>query len=258
MPATPSCCVPLDSGRVLAAADAVDGLRALGLDSLEGALAYTGTVARAAGKRCTYRIPVGGSAWYLKIYRGLSLGERLRGRRSPARREWDNIETLDRAGFEVPARVAVGEGGAAVGAPVRSFLLTRAVDGDPLHQFLRRRDAAQGQALHALAGLVRRFHDSGFFHRDLYCGHVLRGLDGRLWLIDLARVGRGAPPRRRWLVKDLAALESSAPSAVSRSARLRFLLRYLGKARGDAEARRWVRAILAKSRRIRRHVPRYG
>ncbi len=264
----------LDGGRVLAAADAVEELRVLGLDRLEAALAWDrGEAVRPAGRRCTWRVPGPRGVLYLKVYRGLPLGERfrrLRDGRSPARREWDAIQELRRLGFDVPEPVAVGEAAAFLGAPTRSFLLTREVPGVPLDRLLaagwpdphglgpaRAREAV----LRDLAGLVRRFHANGFFHRDLYCGHFLVAPDprwGRPFLLDLARLGRGFPPRRRWLVKDLAALDHSAPAAVTRADRLRFLLRYLCKDRVDPEARRWIRAIRGRVRRTRRHVPRHG
>ena len=51
-----------------------------------------------------------------------------------------------------------------------------------------------------LGALVRRMHELGFWHRDLYLCHVFAAREGggwRLTLIDLARVGRKARPRWR-------------------------------------------------------------
>ena len=83
--------VELDQGRVLAAAEDVPLLRSLGLDTLEGALAFTGgTVVRTAGPRVTRRIETGSGVMYLKAHTGLAPAWKRftflgRGATSPAR-----------------------------------------------------------------------------------------------------------------------------------------------------------------------------
>ncbi len=266
--------VELDGGQVLAAAADVPELRRLGLDTVEGALRFcAGEKVREAGPRCTRRVETRHGIWYLKTHHGLPLRRRIAlsvaGAASPARREWDNLGALRRAGFDVAEAVAVGEAAAALGASPRSFLVMREVPGPSLATLLRegfpevhQQSAARTRrrVLRDLAGLVRRFHANGFYHRDLYLAHFLVAEDprwGRPYLIDVERVEQGFPPRRRWLVKDLAALHTSAPAAVSRADRLRFLLEYLCKSRLDPLVRRWIREILAKSARMGRHVPRH-
>lgn len=264
--------VALDQGRVLAARDDLEALRRLGLDSLAGAMRFAqGTPVRRAGHRCTWRVETPSGVFYVKVHRSIPLRRSLLGSlASPARQEWDNIAALRRAGFDMPEPVAVGETSAVVGVPRQSFLVTREVAGVPLDRFLAggwpnpgglSPLRARSRVLRDLAGMIRRFHANGFFHRDLYCGHLIVTADprwGRPYLIDLARVEQRFPPRRRWLVKDLAALESSAPATVSRTDKLRFLLIYLCKSRLDPVAKRWARAVLRKSRRIRAHAPVHG
>ncbi|HEX9793846.1 MAG TPA: lipopolysaccharide kinase InaA family protein [Planctomycetota bacterium] len=266
--------VVVDQGQVIAAEADLPLLRELGLDTLAGALRFAaGTVVRDAGPRRTFRVRTSGGTLYVKVHRGLPRGGRWRlfgNNGSPARREWDNIGALRRAGFDMPEPVAVGERANAFGVPAESYLITREVCGQPLDELLRegwpdphgRGPLAARQAvLQDVAGMIRRLHANGFFHKDCYCGHLIVAPDprwGRPYLIDLARVEQRFPPRRRWLVKDLAALESSCGPNVSRSDKLRFLLIYLCKNRVDPLARRWAREILAKSAHIRSHVPRYG
>jgi membrane-associated phospholipid phosphatase len=97
-------------------------------------------------------------------------------------------------------------------------------------------------------------HGAGFTHRDLYLCHLFLRPDGGLTLIDLQRVTRGGPGHRRRAVKDLAALNYSAPSpAVTRADRMRFLLAYLGRRRLGAAGGRLARRIVRKTERIRRH-----
>ena len=260
--------VTLDGGRITADRRAVDQLRRLGLDTLQGVLAFDGgEVVRVAGTRTTRRIETDSAPLYLKVHGAAGRPWPLRGP-SPARREWWNLQRLARDGFDSPEPLAMGETRPGARSE-RSFLLTRAVAGRPLSELLSggwpeqaERSPAQvrNRVVRDLAGMVRRFHDSGYFHRDLYLAHLIVSPDprwGRPHLIDLERVERRFPPRRRWLVKDLAALEHSAPSWVTRADRLRFLLRYLGKTRLDDDARRWLSEVRAKEQRMARHAPKF-
>lgn len=267
--------VALDQGRVLAAAQDVGLLAGLGLDSLDGALRFSGgTLVRTAGPRVTRRIESPAGVLYLKVHSSVPARQRLaflgRGATSPARREWEAMQDMRRTGFDVPEPVAFGESVALFGCPPRSFLLMREVPGLPLDAFLaggfpdphragprRSRDAV----LNDVSGMIRRLHATGFYHKDLYCCHLLVTSDprwGRPFFIDLQRVERGQPPRRRWLIKDLAALHLSAPRGVTRADRMRFLLNYLSKSRLDADAKRWIRAIVRKAQTLGAHVPKFG
>ena len=76
-----------------------------------------------------------------------------------------------------------------------------------------------------------------------------------LHVIDLQRVrrGRGGRLGRRWIVKDLASLDYSAPAGiVTRTDKVRFLRRYLGVGRLDAAARGLIADVAAKTARIAR------
>lgn len=266
--------VQLDQGRIIAGQEDVQLLRELGLDTLEGAKKFRhGRVVREAAFRRTWRVETRVGILYVKIHHGVAWRYRVahwRRPTSPARLEWENIQALLRSGFDMPEPVAVGEEAQPFGVPKHSFLVTREVQGEPLDGFLAKGwpDPHQLGALKAheavikdVAGMIRRLHASGFYHRDLYCGHLIVTPDprwGRPYMIDLARVEQRFPPRRRWLVKDLAAMESSAPDTVSRTDKLRFLLTYLCKSRLDPVAKSWAREVLSKSRQIRTHVPKYG
>ena len=112
-----------------------------------------------------------------------------------------------------------------------------------------------------LAGLVARLHASRLVHRDLYLSHVFidEDADGaaRLCLIDLQRVIRPRLRWRRWMIKDLAALDYSTPAAAASSAdRLRFWLRYRGAQSLTPGDKPIIRAIVRKARRIARHSAR--
>jgi hypothetical protein len=73
-------------------------------------------------------------------------------------------------------------------------------------------------------------------------------------LIDLQRVQYRRWWRDRWVVKDLAQLNYSAPpEAISCTDRLRFLKTYLDVDRLGRRERRLIRRIVAKTARIARH-----
>lgn len=148
--------------------------------------------------------------------------------------------------------------------------------------------------LDGLAGLVAAFHEAGFVHRDLYLSHVfiddetlenaenlpqpllrkegrqsgdppqnenltrpLPGQEGSVFrLIDLQRVFRPRWRRRRWVVKDLAALDYSTPQErIGHWERLRFLCRYARACHRFGSARTLAELVGAKSARMRRRRP---
>ena len=157
----------------------------------------------------------------------------------------------------------------------RSFVLLDEVEGESLERWVpkhlapadRESDLGRRRVLvDQLARFVARFHRSGFVHRDLYLSHLfimcseagvpaLAG-DGVVFtLIDLQRVFRPRWRRRRWVVKDLAALNYSTPwDRVGWFERLRFLCRYARACGRFGSARRLASLIEAKTARIARHT----
>jgi hypothetical protein len=110
-----------------------------------------------------------------------------------------------------------------------------------------------------LAAFVRKFHDTGYRHRDLYLCHVFRTADGRFFLIDLARVFKPMLLGALYRVKDVAQLHYSAPAKyVSRTDRLRFLRAYLGGDKLDNRDRAFARRINNKAKRMALHDVKHG
>jgi hypothetical protein len=115
--------------------------------------------------------------------------------------------------------------------------------------------------LDRLADFVRRFHQSGFCHRDLYLCHIFRNGNDELSLIDLQRAFQPRLFRSRWIRKDLAQLYYSAPGdIISRSDRLRFYLRYAQRDKLTDSDRAFIRKLKQKAwrmadRNIRRGNP---
>jgi len=180
--------------------------------------------------------------------------------------EWKNIRRLNALG--VPTmRAAVYAEKMAGPWELGSLLCTDQVPGESLEKWLPRcwetiaRVRGLGwrrQVIEQLARIVRRLHDSRLCHRDLYTCHVFVDVDQeggtRFSLIDLQRMIRPILRRRRWWIKDLAALAASAPTdCITRTDRLRFLLAYLRQDNLDPRARRWWYDVQAKAARMMRH-----
>ena len=259
----------------------LEPLRRAGLDRVEALLAYRGgeLVWKRGEERIIERITLetaaGPVTCYLKRHEPMSWREsltdlaRLRGPVTPGRREWESILRFRAAGLPTMVPVAAGESGDGLRRG-RSFSLTLEVEEAlPLDRFIRDRlmeDRLDGgvpvpfkrRLIAQVADLARRMHAAGFSHRDFYLCHIFirpRGdRDPSLSVIDLQRVGRPHRVTRHRRVKDLSALDFSAPaSVVTRTDRLRFLLAYLGRSRLDGRARRIAAAVTRKSRRIARH-----
>jgi len=211
--------------------------------------------------------------FYLKRYSRPPLGEQLRRVReaSPFRgsawREARFAMRLTRLGVPTIRLAAFGE--KMVGPWEKaSFMMSEEVPGESLEKLADRVHMGQAPAppwedrveiIRQLAVIAALLHHHGLFHRDLYLSHVFwsRNADGGivLWLIDLARMLQKPVCRRRWQVKDLAALHYSAPAGlVTRADRLRFLY-YYGAALGRPgdPGRELMAAVARKSQRMAMH-----
>ncbi len=115
------------------------------------------------------------------------------------------------------------------------------------------------QFIKQLALFIKKFHETGCRHRDLYLCHIFRVPDGRFYLIDLARVFKPALFSEIYRVKDVAQLHYSAPAGYfSKTDRLRFLRAYLGREKLNAGDKVFVRRIAGKAERMARHDAKHG
>ncbi len=152
-----------------------------------------------------------------------------------------------------------------------SAVVFEAVRGEPLDRLWQRLSAeahplvlapARHEFARRLARFVSAFHGTGLCHRDLYLCHIFAELDvssgaPQFSMIDLARVMRPRLRRTRWLIKDLAQLDSAARQlAASRSDRLRFLRAYLGLLPGAPRLKWYARCVVRKSDWILRRIAR--
>ncbi len=179
-------------------------------------------------------------------------------------------ETADRlaaAGINTPHTVACGEQWRTVFED-RSFLMTEQVgdsrslesqlplcfQGSPTPEKRRtRRDF-----IRRLASFIRRFHATGYRHRDLYLSHVFCSDEGEFCLIDLARAFRPVL-RRRFQIKDIAQLHYSVPAeSFTRADRLRFYLAYVNRRRLLRRDKAFIRKVIRKACRMAHHNRKRG
>ncbi|HVM59376.1 MAG TPA: lipopolysaccharide kinase InaA family protein [Verrucomicrobiae bacterium] len=194
---------------------------------------------------------------------------------SKVRREYENLRQLREWGLDAPVPVAYGEE-RHNGWLLRSCLISEGVPSPlSLDLFIRdvlpamptpERRTRQRELIHNLADYTRRMHEHRFVHHDYFWRNILlsaRSLE-HFYLIDSHK-------GRRWSswadlasrAKDLATLDSPAPSFFRRSERLRFFLRYRGHARltsADKELLRHALRVAAPLRapqldRVRRAKP---
>jgi len=110
-----------------------------------------------------------------------------------------------------------------------------------------------------VADFVRRFHATGYRHRDLYLAHIFLSRGADLYLIDLHRCFRPRLLGCRYAVKDLAQLHYSCPAEkISNADRLRFFLEYLGQDTLTPADKNMIRRIHCKAVRMARHDRRHG
>ena len=193
--------------------------------------------------------------------------------KSVAGLEWSWMTLLARDGIPCVRPVAFAEE-LRGSREVRSAILTAAVSGNSLERWAARWTRSDHATVHALIGvlakLVARLHTGGYVHRDLYFSHIFfdpaAQLDDALCLIDLQRIIRPAVNLRRWIVKDLAALNYSAlptkgdatgpTDLITKADRLRWLKLYLGAVKLDGSARRLAYRVIGKTQCIQRRAAR--
>jgi hypothetical protein len=124
------------------------------------------------------------------------------------------------------------------GAVADSLLVTEAVDGEPLSDWLRsprRPPALRRRLARDLAQMLRRMHDAGFSHRDLKAPNILvsphEGAGVRPVLVDLDGLRQAIRVSAWRRARDLMRLSVSLDEwGVARQTdRLRFLRAYLGR-----------------------------
>jgi len=250
-----------------------------GLGALRTVMDFSGGVpVKEQGPRSVVRFSLsqagGKRNFFLKRHRHPPLGEQVReflrwGRiLSGGRREWENLWSLRQLGIATVEPVGFGER-RRWGWEMESFLITEELEGAcRLTDFIPLRFplplpssliAQKRRLMNRLASLTHRMHEEGFFHRDLYLGHFFikseEARDFELYLMDLGRLIQPRGRRKRWIIKDLASLNFSAPGRwFSASDRLRFFKQYRQISRLDRRDKSLICRVIRKSGKIRAHT----
>lgn len=110
-----------------------------------------------------------------------------------------------------------------------------------------------------LADFAKKFHETGYRHRDFYLAHIFHSEDNNFYLIDLQRVLKPKLLAERFRIKDIAQLYYSAPGRhFTRTDRLRFYLSYAGKNSLGKKDKSFIRRVTKKVRCIVQHDARHN
>lgn len=260
-----------------AAEDFAPLLKQMRLDSIEAIFAFDGgeslTKSNLAGwrHRRRFQLPDGRSA-YLKRYDRPPAGIQLRnwiqhGKRAFLSAYDRGPQVIIEAGVDIPETIAFGGEWSGI-FEKRSFIISLEIpDAQSLEKQLPKcftqntkdKAAEKKRFVAETAAFVRRFHATGYRHRDLYLCHLFLSKAGTLYLIDLHRCFRPVFLSKRYAIKDLTQLHYSSPARViSRADRLRFFLAYLGQQALSVSDKREIRQIHRKAERMAIHDKRHG
>jgi len=215
----------------------------------------------------------GGEDIFFKAYRSAGLASRLKDlfRASRGVRSFQSAIELIERGINTPLPLFGLEYRALVRRDPSYFAssyLSRACTlddwvSDAFDPGTRSVDVATRRSMYgALARFVGQIHDVGVYPHDLKAGNIMieRDPDGawRFFLIDLdnCRIGRRPLPKRR-RVRNLMQLNKSFLDTrkVNMSARMRFLLTYLGQREASGYWKRVRRATLRHLRKKGQRFP---
>lgn len=191
-----------------------------------------------------------------------------RSRQSTMSYDMGPVTDLAKAGIRTPKVISYGEQWGIL-FEKRSFSITEEItNARPLEEKLPDcfEAAATEENIHKrkefieqLAAFAKKFHDTGFRHRDFYLPHIFYGEGQGFWLIDLQRIFKPRLLAERFLVKDICQLHYSAPgSAFSNVDRIRFYKNYTGRKKLNSRDKRFIRRVIKKARQIARHDTKHG
>lgn len=250
-----------------------------GLNSLEAVFAYNGgqTLTKSSLASWRHRIRfklADGRTAYLKRYDRPPVPVQFKGWIQHGRRaflsDYDKGPLAELENAKVPIPQTIAYGGQRTGCFEKcSFIITLEIpnahslesklpdcfEAPPSDSNRRAQKAFIGD----IAAFIRRFHATGYRHRDLYLAHLFLSEERSLYLIDLHRTFKPRLFSKRYRVKDLAQLHYSCPAnRIGLTNRLRFYLAYVQRNKLTAWDKAFIRKIHAKALWIARHEQKHG
>ena len=173
-----------------------------------------------------------------------------RQKKSFAMAEFEPVKRLNAIGINTPNVIAYGEQWGLF-FEKRSFIISEKIaDAQSLERKIPMEiNSVSGKRnfIKKLAKFIRRFHCSGFRHRDLYFSHIFYNPAGKFYLIDLARVFKPGILAERFRLKDISQLFYSAPGKYfSKTDRLRFYFDYAGIDKLTSKDKIFIRKMVDK------------
>lgn len=251
------------------------------LDTLKAFIDYTDVeiVKKAVKERGTVKLVLGDgrgkSTFFLKRHTSPSVKEYLKlltrfSWPKSAFNEWRAIVRFHQTGLPTMIPVATGEQKNSLGLVKESFVLTKEIKNayrldhycaQWLHKPLSKEQIQKKRRMiRRLAELTRKMHTTGLNHRDYYLCHIFirspeKNGEFEFFIIDLHRVDIRKKVGRRWLIKDLAALNfSSLELPIHATDRMRFFKLYIQKDRLSKKDQRFLRQVFKKTERIAHHT----
>ncbi|MEE9312484.1 MAG: lipopolysaccharide kinase InaA family protein [Planctomycetota bacterium] len=208
--------------------------------------------------RQTLRIETDNGVFYIKRYpKRVQSGSRFnlisKSFTSLAMREWHVLNLLQDLNIPTMHTAACLE------SPTQAALITAGLDAPVTLEKMAQSEwakmpvARRARFANNVGVILRRMHDGGINHRDFYLVHLRVSADDTVYVTDLNRADIRKFVGRRWRVKDLAALQFSAPSSISNTDRARCFRAY---ANGDRlrDHKKLILAVLKKADAMHAHT----
>jgi hypothetical protein len=247
-------------------------LKSMGLDSIDAIFAFEGGRSLSKATLAKYRSRIKfdvtnpSKTLFLKRYNNTPILAQIKNWVSHHQiastmfYDLDASQKLAAAGINTPHAVCYGQQPGLI-FEKRSFIITEQIPGESLERLLPsyftnssdKNLKERRKFITSLAEFARKFHNTGYRHRDFYFAHIFHH-DGSFYLIDLQRAFKPLLSSRRYRIKDIAQLSYSATKKYfSRTDRLRFYLTYRNKPRLEPQDKPFIRAVLKKMSQMADH-----
>ena len=260
--------------------DFAEPLGKLGLTSIDTIFAFDGGDALNKPNlakhraRIKFQLPDTNTTLFLKRYDRPPISGQIknwlahRKRASTSSYDRNPCQKLAAAGIDTPKIIAYGSKWAAV-FEERSFIITEQIPGGQslekkLPDFFYKPSSSdtikcRRKFIKNLADFAKRFHETGFRHRDFYLAHIFGVENEKFYLIDLQRAFKPGLLKNRFQLKDIAQLHYSAPgNYFSDTDRLRFYKQYTNRKKLNTADKRFIRKVMAKAWRMAVHDLKHG